>query len=309
MARCLHLVRLLTVCLAVQLCAQASPPAQESAATHKKARATPKPAAQENREPQTNRARAEELPASPPSVTYALGLLLISADNSTLGDVLAEIGKQTGATVQTPGALYDRVAVRLGPAQPRKVLSELLQGAGFDYVIVGSKDDPEGIDGILLRRTSPAPPVIDPNPSPAKLIATAPDTADPETAAVVQPKTRQRRRDAILAAISPQGRKAVQPAPANPDIPPLEVIYDENSAPIPESLQNNPNPLQFPGMTMPPPVADRPAPPPADRNAGFKPGDFTIERAPSTPPPPGDSMINSPAASNTDSPTASSATK
>ena len=309
MARYLHLARLLTLCFAVQLCAQPSP-SQHPSADKKHTKHMRKAPAKEYRGPQTNGAKAEELPASAPSVTYALGLLLISADNSTLGDVLAEIGRQTGASVQTPGEIYDRVAVKLGPAQPRTVLAQLLQGAGFDYVIVGAAEDPERIADIVLRRTSPAPPVVGPNPSTANVVAPPPDMANPETAAAVQPKTRHRRRNAVLALISPDGRKAIEPPPADSAVPPFEVIYDQNSAPMPESLQSNPNPLQLPDK-MPVPTGNPPPPPPAgsDGNPGFQAGDFSIQRAPSTRPPSSDSMMNSPAPSSTDTPLGSSPTR
>ncbi len=92
-----------------------------------------------------------------PQVSWDGEQLSISTNNSTLGAVLDAVREKTGAYVDIPaGAANDRIAVQLGPAPAREVLSTLLAGTDFDYVIQASEDDVLGVQSILLtRRTKP----------------------------------------------------------------------------------------------------------------------------------------------------------
>src|SRR5258707_285929 len=56
----------------------------------------------------------DSIAAVPPQVTYQNGLLTITAANSTLGDILRAVKKQTGADIEVPAA-HDRVVTNLGP--------------------------------------------------------------------------------------------------------------------------------------------------------------------------------------------------
>jgi len=95
----------------------------------------------------------EQMPPSPPQVTYGNGLLTIVASNSTLSDILQAVAARTGATLDAPASLTaQRVAVRLGPARPLDVVAELL--AGLDYIVVGASNDPEAIRNIILSPTT-----------------------------------------------------------------------------------------------------------------------------------------------------------
>ncbi len=98
----------------------------------------------------------EQMPATPPHVTMSNGLLSITADNSTLGDVLSAVRRQTGAALElTSGASNERVAVRLGPASPRDVIQQLLAGSKYDYILVGSPTDPSALQRIILTTRAP----------------------------------------------------------------------------------------------------------------------------------------------------------
>ena len=93
----------------------------------------------------------EQLPATPPKVTMSGGQLSIVADNSTLADVLNAVKKLTGAGVELPNAAgYERIVAQLGPGQPQQVLGQLLTGSKFDYIILGSADNPDAIQKIIL---------------------------------------------------------------------------------------------------------------------------------------------------------------
>lgn len=90
------------------------------------------------------------MPAAPPKVSYQNGLLTIVAQNSTLGDILRDVHKLTGASIDVPPNATERVVTRVGPGAPRDVLASLLNGTGFNYVMMGSSSDPTGIVSILL---------------------------------------------------------------------------------------------------------------------------------------------------------------
>jgi hypothetical protein len=88
-----------------------------------------------------------------PKVTMQDGMLMIDAPNSTLSDVLNGVHNATGAVVEgaAPG---ERVAVRLGPGNPRQVIAALLQGTPYDYVILGSQEHRDAVTRIVLRQSS-----------------------------------------------------------------------------------------------------------------------------------------------------------
>jgi hypothetical protein len=92
-----------------------------------------------------------QLPAAAPRVTYQNGLLAIAAQNSTLGEILRDVRKLTGASVDMPqGATGERVIAQLGPGAPRDVLALLLNGTSFNYVMLGSTADPAAVATIVL---------------------------------------------------------------------------------------------------------------------------------------------------------------
>lgn len=95
----------------------------------------------------------DQLPAAAPKITYQNGLLSISAQNATLGDILHEVHKLTGATIDVPptGAT-ERVVVQLGPGAPRDVLASLLNGTSYNYVVLGSASDPTSISSVTLTQ-------------------------------------------------------------------------------------------------------------------------------------------------------------
>jgi hypothetical protein len=84
-----------------------------------------------------------------PNVTMEGGLLTIDAPNSNLSDVLNGIRRATGAAIDgaTPN---ERVAVRLGPGNPRQVIAALLHGTPYDYVILGAQDRQDVVTRIML---------------------------------------------------------------------------------------------------------------------------------------------------------------
>ncbi len=142
------------------------------------------------------------LPATPPIVGFQGGLLTIVAQNSTLGDILRDVRKLTGASIDVPGNASERVVTRLGPGAPRDVLASLLNGSSFNYVMLGSNSDPSSVTSVVLtaKPTGAQP-------------QTAASTYQPSQGYVATPMTP---RPFVAQQGVPQPA-AVQPAPAAED--------------------------------------------------------------------------------------------
>jgi len=151
----------------------------------------------------------DQLPAVAPKVTYEGGQLSIVAHNCTLADVLRAVKKQLGADLDVPPNATERVVADLGPGAPREVITDLLNGTHFNYVIVGSASDPTAVQSLALtpktggtETASAAPPnrpgvpprVFQPGMAPPGQGATPPvdaasddDSTDPAEEATDQP--------------------------------------------------------------------------------------------------------------------------
>jgi hypothetical protein len=112
--------------------------------------------------------------ATQPQVTFRDGLLSIRAENSTLGDVLRAVQNATGASIETPGFASERVYVNLGPGAPRDILASLLNGSHYDYILLGSQQQPGSVVRVMLtmRQNSHEPPaapaaMVRPTPPPS----------------------------------------------------------------------------------------------------------------------------------------------
>ena len=93
----------------------------------------------------------EQMPAQAPQVSFLNGQLTIISRNSTLGDILHAVARQTGAVIELPpGAGFERVAGRMGPGPARNVLAELLNGSRYDYVMIASATNPGGLQHVIL---------------------------------------------------------------------------------------------------------------------------------------------------------------
>jgi len=93
-------------------------------------------------------------------VIYSRGNLLIAADDSSLNQILRDIGRQTGMKIS--GSVRDeRVYGTYGPAPPSEILASLLDGTGSNMLLRESPQHaPEEL--ILSPRTGGVTP---PNPN------------------------------------------------------------------------------------------------------------------------------------------------
>lgn len=94
----------------------------------------------------------DQMPATPAKVSFEGGLLSISAQNSTLWDILRDVRRLTGASIDMPAGagMNERVIAHLGPGAPRDVLAGLLNGTSFNYVMLGSNSDPTAVTTLAL---------------------------------------------------------------------------------------------------------------------------------------------------------------
>jgi len=112
----------------------------------------------------------DQIPATKANVIFEGGLLTISAQNSTLGEILRDVRRLTGASIEIPpgSAASERVVTHLGPGAPRDIMAVLLNGSSFDYVMLGSSSDPTAVSSVVLiaKSSSPgdSPTTATPNP-------------------------------------------------------------------------------------------------------------------------------------------------
>lgn len=93
----------------------------------------------------------EQLPPGAPTVVWEGKQLSITSENSTLADILVAVRARTHAAIDIPpGAGAERVAAQLGPGPAREVLTSLLSGSNFNYIILASDSDEELIQSVLL---------------------------------------------------------------------------------------------------------------------------------------------------------------
>jgi hypothetical protein len=137
--------------LAVFLCLMLAGTCQ---AKRHSAKATAKPEQQTPPTPAAPPPTMAQMPASAPRVDFQSGELTISAQNSTLGDILKAVRAQTGATIELPGNAPERVVGTFGPGPARDVLTSLLNGSHFNYLLLGSSTDPNALDRVILMAKS-----------------------------------------------------------------------------------------------------------------------------------------------------------
>ena len=90
-------------------------------------------------------------PAGPARITLNTGSLAVDANNSSLSQILKDLGA-TGMSVD--GFEKDtRVFGVYGPGQPSEVIAELLDGAGYNFMMVGETDAGTPREVILTARS------------------------------------------------------------------------------------------------------------------------------------------------------------
>jgi hypothetical protein len=110
-------------------------------------------------------------PPPPLVVTFSNGLLTVNSNKANLSEVLFAIHQRTGADIAIPaGAEQEQVVAALGPASAPEVLSHLLNGSRFNFLILSAANDPSTLDRVILsaRPDGPAPPYRPPVQQPVR---------------------------------------------------------------------------------------------------------------------------------------------
>jgi len=74
----------------------------------------------------------------PAMVEYTDGRIAVTADNSSLNDILREIARRAGMAVEG-SVIEERVFGKYGPGAPAEVLSALLVGTGTNMMVASGK--------------------------------------------------------------------------------------------------------------------------------------------------------------------------
>jgi len=205
-----------------------------------------------------------------PQVNYQNGQLTIVAPNSTLGDILRAVRKQTGAEIEVPDA-KERVVTHLGPGPAREVVAELLNGSRFNYVLLGSPADASLLTRVVLVAKSGPDTVNQNNPSgpepqqgmmqPGNMAPPPQDVAADANDAEAQPEENQDdNADQNAAADAEQQQQ--QPPPDQPGIKTPQQMLQEMQQRQLQLQQNQPHGQPpIPGPGMPQGVPQRPQEP------------------------------------------------
>ncbi|HWF67479.1 MAG TPA: hypothetical protein VN670_09245 [Acidobacteriaceae bacterium] len=125
---------------------------------------------------------AQQTP-QPATVSFNHGVLRVQANNASLVQTLNQISEMTGLAIQ--GLNHDqRIYGQYGPGPMVDIVTKLLDGSGYDYVIVGAGEHkaakliltPAGTSGAAIN--TPTPPPAQVNPPPAENEEN-PETTDP----------------------------------------------------------------------------------------------------------------------------------
>jgi hypothetical protein len=116
---------------------------------------------------------ANERPADA-SVTWDSHGLLISAQNSSLKQILSDVSAATGAKVEGLGA-DQRIFGNYGPGKAREVLSQLLDGTGYNVLMIGDQGEGTPRQIVLTSRNGSNAPTAAANSAPP-----APNAAEEE---------------------------------------------------------------------------------------------------------------------------------
>ena len=157
-------------------------------------------------------------PPNAPQVSFRNGLLTVTANNSTLGDILNQVRSKTGARIEYPDSLsQERVAAVVGPAPAPQVLATLLNGTRYDYILLGVDGRPDLLQRAIItsREAGGAAP---PAPTAQARATTRPAAADEESD--VQPdETVEQPEEAP----QPPPQPVQQPGPQGQPFPQLQV--------------------------------------------------------------------------------------
>lgn len=203
----------------------------------------------------------DSVPALQPQVSYQNGQLSIVAPNSTLGDILRAVRKQTAAAMDIPTNATERVVTHLGPGPARDVMAELLNGSRFNYVLLGSQSDANLLTRVVLvAKSGSDTPGSNPQPGQPGLNQ-PPNTTMPQDAANVQAEPEQQDTADETPEENPdQASEVEQPAPPEPPgiKTPQQLLQEMQQRQLQMQQQQPPGQPPVPGQAYPQQVPPQP---------------------------------------------------
>jgi hypothetical protein len=206
-------------------------------------------------------------------ISYTDGQLTIHVFNTTLAEVLGNVARLTGVTIELPpGAGVEKMQiVELGPGPARQILAALLAESNFDYLIQASDKDSDTIQSVMLmprgkkdstpggmpglgngsrafRAGMTPPPEEPPAPTPEPPAPAVPENL-PAGLVPVDPNSPPPQPQV------PAPPPGAQPAyaPLDPSALPPQSVLDQ---PLPNGLNADPTTTR-PGALTPPPVMNQ----------------------------------------------------
>jgi len=187
---------------------------------------------------------SETTPAGSLKISYVSGQLRIDALDSTLRDVLTKVAALTGVKIEIPaGASSERLpVVKLGPGPARQILASLLSASSFDYLILASATDPDGIQNVILmpreKKGSGGNGGTGADPVAMARLARTPD---PRIMVLPSRPDETPAPDSSVSAQSDSAAAQTTPAPTQPDqSAPSPPTQPDESAPSPPTQRDQP---------------------------------------------------------------------
>jgi hypothetical protein len=99
---------------------------------------------------------AAPLPPKKVEITLQDDKLSLVSNKASLAEVLTELHTRLNADIPIPaGAEQEMVAVVLGPGNQREVISKLLEGSRYNFIIVGTDQDANKVERVILSPKTP----------------------------------------------------------------------------------------------------------------------------------------------------------
>ncbi|MEG9436391.1 hypothetical protein JAO29_09465 [Edaphobacter sp. HDX4] len=159
-----------------------------------------------------------------PRITYLDHQLTVTADNSSLNQILHEVSQIAGITI-TGGVTDERVFGSYGPAPASQVLNQLLDGTSSNMLFVSSTPDKPAELILTPRAGGPTPP----NPNAMRFD----DDAESDTQPVNPPEP-------------PDESSAPPPAAVPPPPPAAQPAANSNASSSPDSKDDSSNGAKTP---------------------------------------------------------------
>lgn len=203
----------------------------------------------------------DSIAAVPPKVTYQNNELTIVAPNSTLSDILRAVRKETGAEIDVPVA-PERVVTHLGPGPARDVLSDLLNGSRFNYVLLGAPGNETVLTRVVLVPKSSVGAPEPQQPAQQQAAAQPPNAAPPDADASADATDADPPDDGSNTAVDDGTDQSATDDQSNQEQPavktPQQMLQEMQQRQLQLQQQQPPGQPPVPGSGMPPhPPQDR----------------------------------------------------